>query len=169
MTGSLSTYRELAVLAAVRDHAAHGYAIAAGFAAACGMGVALKRPNTYALLERLEQRGLVERLPDPDDARSSAGTRRITDAGRRALADLARSAFPAVPDPVLPAVTLLMAANDLAADERSSLLDEAIAAVDAKLAQVAELDQHADDEHGPVALLRRHLELDRSALAAARN
>lgn len=179
MTASLSTYRELAVLTAVRDHATHGYALAAAFESMCGMGLALKRPNTYALLERLQRKGLlalVDAEPAAEGAsegstrRGSAGMRRgtwaVTDDGAQAIDGLIGACHDSVPDPVLPAVTLLMAGHGMSPEARAKAAALALTHIREKIERVDAVLEHAGDDSGPVALLRRHLLLDAEALEA---
>lgn len=73
----------LLVLASLAEEPKHGYAITQDVAAT--MGVRLSAGTLYAVISRLESRGLIEPLPEEDRRRPY----RITAAGASALAEQA--------------------------------------------------------------------------------
>jgi len=129
---SATKARELAVLALIAAHAAHGYAIAAEFERSFGRLLGVNRQVVYAVLDRLRRRGWAK---SRQEAAGNYPDREVfapTPAGTEAVARLAAKVAAAPNLPISPLLALLMThemsgvAVDFAAlaDQRRTVLEE---------------------------------------------
>ena len=83
------TYVEFHVLLALADRPLHGYGIMVDTEQRTRGRVTLEPGNLYRALNRMRERGLVDRAEQPPDGGDDERRRyyRITDRGRRAAAD----------------------------------------------------------------------------------
>ncbi|MCP3978588.1 MAG: hypothetical protein GY716_04530 [bacterium] len=157
---SLARHRELLILGAVCKHEVHGYALAEALAAGSGFGLGLKRPTIYALLNRLQERGLVTCRTERDSAHPERHVYRATKSGKRALADLVRASAEASVSTMVPLAVIVAHLDELPADDAVAVLEACREELREGLDGLAAIPGHADLAGAALELVRRHLELD---------
>lgn len=161
---SLARHRELLVLGAVRSHDLHGYALAEALDGGLGRGLALKRSTIYALLSRLDERGLIECRAEQDSARPERRVYRVTKDGRKTLAGLVHASARATVCTIVPLAIIVAHIDELPHAEAMEVLEACRDELQGTLDDLAEVPPH--DGPGGIAfdLLRRHVELDLEAV-----
>lgn len=138
---SLSALRELMVLGAIRDHPAHGYALAEALATSIGWTLGLTRATIYSILTRFEGRGWAESERSQVGRFPERQVFRLTDAGEAAYAVLLDGAASDGAEPMLPLAALLIHLDQLPEERRQQILDQV------RQRRVEQL--HTLDEVGP--------------------
>lgn len=154
------------ILGAVRDHAVHGYALVEALAQGLGRGLGLKRPNVYALLYRLEEKGLVHHESKKDSPYPERRIYRATKKGRDEIAALVRACATSSIGATVPLGIVLAYLDDLSSDEQREVLEACREALERALAGIQELTDHHHPGPAGVALdlIRQHYEVDLRAV-----
>ncbi len=168
---SVARHRELLVLGVLCSHELHGYALVDALASGLGRGLDIKRPTVYALLSRLEARGLVTHVTTRDSAYPERRVYRATRKGRKALAELVLSCTTAGVGATLPLAIVIAHLEQLPPEDRVSVLESCRDELEATLAGLTSLPAHDGLAGTALELVERHHRLDletvRSLLAAA--
>ncbi len=164
---SLAKHRELLVLGAVRSHSVHGYVLAEALASGLGASLGMKKPNVYALLKRLEQRGWLAHRSRKDSAYPERRVYTLTAAGKRAFTDTIRASARAGIGATVPLVVLVAHLDELNPGERLETLQRCRDQLLGALADLAELPEHEGAAGEALDLMKRHYELDLSAIRRA--
>jgi len=157
---SIAKHRELLVLSIVRSHDLHGYALAEALEQGLGRSLGLKRPNVYAILARLVERGWVRMRSDHEGPHPERQICVITAAGQRAYLPLLRACVSANDAPLLPIIVLLAHLDDLPATERHDVLAKLRDQRRAEIEQLDALPEHEGSAGAALALMRAHLRAD---------
>lgn len=122
---SLATARELAVLATVRSHPSHGYALAETLSESIGWSLGMTRPTVYAVLKRFESRDWIEGRTLRDTQFPERVEYALTGEGEEAYLKLLRDVAGSEVDTVMPLAALLLHIDDLPSGERQQVLSRA--------------------------------------------
>ncbi|MCA9544000.1 MAG: helix-turn-helix transcriptional regulator [Myxococcales bacterium] len=163
---SLAKHRELAVLAVVRAHPGHGYAVADALDGALGPALGLKRPTVYATLSRLLDRGWLQGDAVKDSARPERQELRLTDAGEAGYQALLRTCLKAATGTLTPLAVVLAGVDELPPAARRSALARLLADRIRQVRHWAAFPEHPGSAGAALRLLRMTAELERDTLAA---
>jgi DNA-binding PadR family transcriptional regulator len=158
---SLTRARELAVLAALSAHGAHGYSIAAAFEGSFGPFLGINRAAIYAILGRFDRRGWISGSVKRGGSHPDREVFRITKAGREAFAELGNQLEDNPGLPQSPLLALLMA-SEVTGDrvDRDVLIEK-------RKSALAALEKSAGADHSDspsLQLCKRLLQAELGAL-----
>jgi DNA-binding PadR family transcriptional regulator len=157
---SLSEHRELLVLGFIRDHAIHGYALAEALEDGLGSALGIKRPNLYALLQRLEERKLIRHKTVRPGNAPERREYRITAKGKAGYGELLRRCWSAIPDTVLPLAVLLSSLDELPKTERAKAVASAVRELNKRIKAIREIPTHDGRSGAALRLIEQHYALD---------
>lgn len=167
---SLKNLRELAVLAAVRSHPAHGYAIAESLSSSIGWSIGMTRSTVYAVLKRFEQRGWIEGRHVQDTKFPERVEYVVTEDGASAYPELLSETANSEVEAVMPLAVVLMHLDDLPEKEQRDVLSKIRERREVILTGVESLPQHGGSIGLSMSLmttqLRHDIEHIDTALAA---
>ena len=157
---SLSEHRELLVLGFIRDHATHGYALAEALENGLGPALGIKRPNLYALLQRLEERKLIRHKTVRPGNAPERREYRITPKGKAGYDELLRRCWSAIPDTVLPLAVLLSSLDELQKGEQAEAIAGAVRELNERIKAIRAIPAHAGSAGAALQLIEQHYALD---------
>lgn len=162
------SHAELVVLALISRSPRHGYEIYQDLESMRVQSWArVARSTVYKVLQRLEERGQLERSVEREGNRPERHVYGITDAGRSRLAELARKAL-ASPEPAYSDRVVGAALAGLALERPRDVLSDALERVEAALSRMDEVERGSVSERGRELLrfARSVAEAERRLLAA---
>ena len=157
---NLAALKELMVLRVVEDHPAHGYALSAMLADSLGWTLGFTRPTTYAVLQRLEQRGWLVSEQDQDGAYPERRTYALTEAGREGYAELLERTLARVGPSLQPLPALLLHLDELPGERRARVLEDLRTTRRALLEVLRAAPAHEGAAGAAFSLMQRGLEVE---------
>ena len=122
---SLANVRELVVLATVRSHPTHGYALAEMLSESFGWSLGMTRSTVYSVLKRFENRQWIEGRSVRDTRYPERIEYVLSEQGEEAYPTLLRDVADSEVDTVFPLAALLLHIDDLGLSERRQALNRA--------------------------------------------
>ena len=162
----LTASRELAVLGVLREHPAHGYALAEALEATIGAALGLTRANTYAILNRFTDRGWIRGTRAATASAPDRVVYEVTEAGRTAWAGLVSQAARAE-EPAAALVGLLAHLDGIDPQTRDQLLTRLIRDRRDRLEQLEPLLEHPGSFGAGLRLRHRLIGAELDALEKA--
>jgi DNA-binding PadR family transcriptional regulator len=153
MRGAQSMEKKLLILGLLLSHDMHGYQLNDMLQQNPSTAIALKKSNTYRLLNKIEEDGWVTSFEEQEGNRPQRQVYTVTEAGEAAFYDLLRDNLAAPPSPEFPGVVGLDFLYLLPVEETIPLLNQRLQAVTAQFEELDRLDADIRQTHLAAAYL----------------
>jgi DNA-binding PadR family transcriptional regulator len=148
--------KKLLILGVLLSHDMHGYQLNEMLQKSPSTPIALKKSNTYRLLNKMEQDGWVTYIEEQEGNRPQRQTYTVTETGKAAFYDLLRENLAAPPSPEFPGVVGLDFLYMLPVEESVSLLKQRLQAVTAQFEKLDGLEVEIRRTHLAAAYLHTY-------------
>lgn len=139
--------KKLLILGLLLSHDMHGYQLNEMLQQNPSTPIALKKSNTYRLLNKMEQEGWVTYIEEQEGNRPQRQTYTVTEAGKAAFYDLLRKNLANPPSPEFPGVVGFDFLYMLPVEEVIPLLKQRLKAVSAQFEALDSLDVDIRQTH----------------------
>ncbi|CAG0990474.1 hypothetical protein ANRL4_02438 [Anaerolineae bacterium] len=135
--------RELLLLGLLRRRDMHGYKLHEFIERDLAICTDLKKPTAYFLLDKMEKQGWISRHDEQDGKRPARRVYRLTDTGEEVFQRLLRQNLSDYHVPIFSTDAGLAFADEVPIAELMRLLEQKRAQIDAELAQMSHVPDHA--------------------------
>jgi len=148
--------KKLLILGMLLSHEMHGYKLNEMLQQNPSTPIALKKSNTYRLLNKMEQDGWVTYSEEQEGNRPQRQVYTVTATGKTVFYDLLRENLASPPSPEFPGVVGLDFLYMLPAEETVPLLEQRLQAVTEQFEEIDSLDVEIRRTHLATAYLRTY-------------
>ncbi len=148
--------KKLLLLGLLLSHEMHGYQLNELLQKNPSTPIALKKSNTYRLLNKMEEEGWVTHTEEQEGNRPQRQIYTVTEAGKAAFYELLRENLAAPPSPEFPGVVGLDFLYMLPVEERVPLLKQRLKAVTAQFEKLDGLEVEIRQTHLAAAYLHTY-------------
>jgi DNA-binding PadR family transcriptional regulator len=148
--------KKLLILGVLLSHEMHGYQLNEMLKQNPSTPIALKKSNTYRLLNKMEQDGWVTHSEEQEGNRPQRQVYTVTETGETAFYDLLRENLAAPPSPEFPGVVGLDFLYMLPTEETIPLLKQRLQAVTVQFEELDSLDTDIRRTHLAMAYLHTY-------------
>lgn len=148
--------KKLLILGLLLSHDMHGYQLNDLLQQNPSTPIALKKSNTYRLLNKMEEDGWVTSFEAQEGNRPQRQVYTVTEAGKAAFYDLLRDNLASPPSPEFPGVVGLDFLYMLPVEETIPLLKQRLQAVTAQFEELDRLDADIRQTHLAAAYLHTY-------------
>ena len=148
--------KKLLLLGLLLSHEMHGYQLNEMLLQNPSTPIALKKSNTYRLLNKMERDGWVTHIEEQEGNRPQRQVYTVTEIGKAAFYDLLRKNLANPPSPEFPGVVGLDFLYMLPTEETLLLLKQRLRAVTAQFEELDSLDVEIRQTHLAAAYLHTY-------------